>query len=140
MRDLASWRGIARLTQGQLATRLGIARETLNRIERGRPTRTNIVQAIADALVLAPSVLIGYRDLDEDASSYRVCRDCNGRRPRRGFVRVKGTEYVYLRCRLCRAKRQRDTYASDPDKRKQEVARALESQRGRRLALLAASA
>jgi predicted nucleic acid-binding protein len=41
----------------------------------------------------------------------------------RGVVRVKGTPFIYLRCRVCRAKRARDRYRSDLIERERQKAR-----------------
>jgi transcriptional regulator with XRE-family HTH domain len=91
VRHVGYWRQLARLSQAKLAARVGIARETLLRIENGRPARRQVVIRIANALVLAPSVLIGETDLDEtDSAAYRCCSDCGALRPLIGFVRIKG--------------------------------------------------
>jgi transcriptional regulator with XRE-family HTH domain len=123
MRDVAHWRKLAGWDQAELAERAGVARETLIRIENGRPARRAGARRLAEALILAPSELIGTTELDAVNSAYRRCRECGAQRPLRGFVRVKGTPYVYLRCRLCRAKRARDRYRSDPIERERQKAR-----------------
>jgi transcriptional regulator with XRE-family HTH domain len=124
MRDVAHWRELAGWDQAELAERAGIARETLIRIENGRPARRDGVRRLAEALLLAPSELIGTTELDTVKSAYRRCRECGAQRPvQGGFVRVKGTPYIYLRCRICRAKRTRDRYRSDPVERERQKAR-----------------
>jgi transcriptional regulator with XRE-family HTH domain len=124
MQQLAHWRKVCRLTQSQLAERIGVARETISRSEIGRPVTGAVVQRVADALLLAPSSLIGYPDLDAADTVYRTCKDCGGRRPPHGFLRVRGTPYVYLRCRLCRARRKRERYWTDLGEREREKSRA----------------
>ena len=54
----------AGLTQDQLAWRMGIARETLSRIERGRPARSSTVMSLAAALEVMPSMLTNAPDVD----------------------------------------------------------------------------
>jgi transcriptional regulator with XRE-family HTH domain len=117
MHYVAQWRKVRRLTQAQLAERVGVARETIARCETGRPVHAAVVRRIADALLVAPSSLIGCSDLDASDTVYRTCTDCSALRPRHGFVRAKGTPYVYLRCRLCRARRARERYRTDSDER-----------------------
>jgi transcriptional regulator with XRE-family HTH domain len=138
MQRLAHWRKVRRLTQAQLAERIGVSRETISRGETGRPVTAVVVQRIADALVLAPSSLIGYPDLDGAETAYRTCTDCGARRPRHGFLGVKGTPYVYLCCRLCRARRKRERYRRDPYEREKERSRTRAYKlRGRAAARLA---
>jgi transcriptional regulator with XRE-family HTH domain len=120
MQEVAHWRKVRRMTQAQLADRIGVARETISRCETGRPVHAAVVRRIADALLVAPSSLIGCSDLDAAETVYRTCTDCGGRRPRHGFVRVKGTPYVYLRCRMCRARRARERYRTDPGERERQ--------------------
>jgi len=102
--------------------------------------RASIVRAIADTLALAPSMLIAYFDLDEDAIPYCLCKDCGSRRPQHAFTPVKGTDYVYRRCRFCHARRARENCWSDPEERQRQVARASRNNRRRRLAQRAVSA
>lgn len=122
LHNVVFWREFARLSRKQLAVRAGIASETLLRIENARPARRDVVMRIAEALCLAPSVLTGDRELDEPDSAYRCCTDCGGLRPVTGFVRIKGTNGFYLRCRICRAKRVRERYRCDPKERERQKA------------------
>lgn len=61
---LEQCRMMAGLTQDQLAWRVGIARETLSRIERGRPARSSTVMSLAAALEVMPSMLTNAPDVD----------------------------------------------------------------------------
>ena len=132
LRGVASWRELGRLTQARLAARVGIARETLVRIENGRPARRDVAERIAERLVLAPSVMIGTIELDDpDRKAYRQCTDCGGPRPVRGFVAIKDTAGVYLCCRICRARRARERYQSNPQERERQKARVRSSRRVR---------
>ena len=140
LHNLVFWRELARLSRKQLAVRAGVASETLPRIENGRPARRDVVMRIADALCLAPSVLAGDRELDEPDGAYLCCTDCGALRPVTGFVRIKGTNGFYLRCRIYRAKRVRERYRCDPKEREHQKAHTRgyrERTRSARLAQLA---
>ena len=131
---LRTWRIRAHLDQAQLAGRSHVARETIARLENGRPARLQSVRRLAEALVLAPSELTGRPELDAlTGDAYRRCTDCTALRPLRGFVQVKGSPYVYLRCRISRAARARERYQSDPLERARQIARAQRSQARRLL-------
>ena len=57
---LREWRTFAGLTQDQLARRAGVARETLIRNEnQQRGARSGTIRRLADALLVAPSMLTG---------------------------------------------------------------------------------
>ncbi len=130
---LRAWRVRTGLDQAQLAERAGIARETIARVENGRPARLDSILQLADALMLAPSELTGSPDLGALASDvYRTCKDCAARRPLRRFLEVKGTPYFYLRCRTCRAKRARERYHGDPRERTKQIQRARRNNAKRR--------
>jgi hypothetical protein len=94
------------LTQAELAGRIGVARETISRCETGRAVHPAMVRGIADALLLAPSVLIGSTDLDAPADAYRTCRRCGARRPQHGFLREKGPSTCICVSRICRTRRE----------------------------------
>jgi DNA-binding XRE family transcriptional regulator len=106
MHEVAHWRALAGLTQAELAGRIGVARETISRCETGRAVHPAMVRGIADALLLAPSVLIGSTDLDAPAIAYRICRKCGARRPEHGFVRDKGPSTCICVSRTGRTRRE----------------------------------
>jgi transcriptional regulator with XRE-family HTH domain len=106
----------ANLTQPQLARRAGVARETIARIENGRPARRAVFFRLAEALRVAPSMLTGSAELDAlTGETYRTCKCCAALRPLAGFIPVKGTPYVYLRCRECRARDAKERYYRTPE-------------------------
>jgi hypothetical protein len=46
----------------------------------------------------------------------RVCRECGQTKPLAGdFVRIKGTNGYYGRCKVCRAAQRRRRYREDPE-------------------------
>ena len=114
---LRHWRAQAGLTQEQLASRAGVARETLIRIEhQQRGATPETIWRLAPMLLVAPSMLTGASDLDASIDEpLRTCTDCGALRPSRAFQPIAGTSYVYSRCRLCRSRRKRQRYSSTPD-------------------------
>ncbi len=91
------------LSQLQLAQRSSMARETISRLENGRPARRHVILRLADALALAPSELTGHTELDAlTGETYKRCKGCGALRPLPSFVQVKGARYFYPRCRTCR--------------------------------------
>jgi DNA-binding XRE family transcriptional regulator len=125
----------AGLGQAELAQRTGIARETLARLENGRGARRDVIVRLADALLIAPSELMQSNDLDgTTGEEYRICRSCGVLRPVRAFVPIRGTGYVYLRCRACRARRARERYQNDPRERQSQIERARRNRAKRKLA------
>jgi len=88
---LRQWRRSANLTQDQLATRARVARETIVRLENGRPSRA-VALRVAAALHLAPSTLTGQAELDAlTGETYRTCKTCGVLKPLASFVPIKGT-------------------------------------------------
>ena len=114
---LRKWRTVAGLTQQQLVSRAGLARETLIRIEnQQRGARPGTIRRLADALLVAPSMLTGSSDLDPSLGErLRTCTDCGAVRPCRAFLRIARTPYVYGRCRICRSRRKKERYSSTPE-------------------------
>lgn len=114
---LRKWRMVARVTQEELARRSGLARETLIRIEnQQRGARPQTIRLLADALLVAPSMLTGSSGMDASIHQpLRTCTDCGGLRPARAFLPIAGTPYVYGCCRMCRNRRKRERYYSTPD-------------------------
>lgn len=119
----------AGLTQEQLAWRVGLARETLTRIARGRPARVNTVRLLARALQVMPSMLTGTPDLDPVDQPARRCAECNALRPVQAFVAIRGTNGYYGRCRMCRNARARTRYWSSPEILSAERERARRNKR-----------
>jgi transcriptional regulator with XRE-family HTH domain len=131
---LRRWRTQANLTQPQLARRAGVARETIARIENGRAARHGVLLRLAEALRVPPSVLTGSVELDALIGAiYRTCNCCTAVKPLTGFVRVRGTPYVYLRCRECRARVAKERYYRTSEIHEAEKRRARENGRMRRL-------
>jgi hypothetical protein len=94
-----------------------------------------VIVTLAEALTLAPSELTGcYTELDTLIGETRVCNSCLALRPVRGFLRVKGTRYVYLRCRACRARHSRERYHHSPEFRAREIARSWTNKQRKRAA------
>jgi transcriptional regulator with XRE-family HTH domain len=114
---LRQWRMLAGLTQEQLAHAAGLARETLTRIEhQQRGARAATIRGLAEALLVAPSMLTGSSDLDASIEEpLRTCTDCGALRPARAFSPIAGTPYAYGCCRVCRNRRKRERYYSTPD-------------------------
>jgi transcriptional regulator with XRE-family HTH domain len=132
---LAQWRARAGLTRPQLAERSGIDRWTLARLEHGRPARRGTILQLADTLLLAPSVLTGSMDLDPlTGKTFKRCKNCGALRPVRAFPALRGTPYVYLQCRVCRARRARERYHADPQERATQIRRAQRNRLKRRQA------
>jgi transcriptional regulator with XRE-family HTH domain len=78
---LTEWRRRTGLTQPQLARRSGIARETIARIENGRPARRDLILRLADTLLLAPSVPTATAELDAlTGEAYTTCWSCGALR------------------------------------------------------------
>jgi transcriptional regulator with XRE-family HTH domain len=125
---------VAGVTQEQLARRAGLARETLIRIEnRQRSARPVTIQLLADALLVAPSMLTGSSDADASIDEpLRICTDCGALRPARAFVRIARTPYVYGRCRICRSRRNKERYYSTPEILAAERARSRRNARLRK--------
>jgi hypothetical protein len=116
--------------------RATIARETIARLEHGRPAQPGTILRLAAALMLAPSELTGSSHPHLlTGKTFRRCKSCDALRPRPGFQAIKNTPYVYLRCRVCRAKRARDRYHADPEERAAQIRRAQRNQLKRRLAV-----
>jgi transcriptional regulator with XRE-family HTH domain len=133
---LARWRASTGLTQPQLTRRASIARETIARIEHGRPARLDTILRLAGALTLAPSELTGISDLDLfTEETFRRCKSCGALRPLRGFQARKGTPRVYPRCRACRARCARERYHADPQERAAQARRVQRNRLKRRQAV-----
>jgi DNA-binding XRE family transcriptional regulator len=139
---LAKRRMEAGLTQAQLAKRAGVARETVIRIETlQRPARLAVRRALAQALEIGldrlmeephPVVRPGQPadNLPTDTTRHfgrvatdRQCTDCMKLKPRSAFVPIAGTHRVYGRCRVCRARRARERYQTDPQERMRQMER-----------------
>ena len=63
----------------------------------------------------------------------RTCTDCTQTRPLEQFLPIRGTSYVYGRCRACRNARARERYHSTPEARAAEVARAWRNKQASKL-------
>jgi transcriptional regulator with XRE-family HTH domain len=87
--SLRHWRTQAGLTQPQLGARAGVARETIARIENGRPATRPVVFRLAEALQIAPSMLTGITDLATlTGETYKTCNRCAAVKPLAGFIRI----------------------------------------------------
>lgn len=129
---LAPWRSAADLTQQELAARAGVARETLSRIEAGRPARWRVIESLARALLVMPSMLTGNEELDPIDEPARRCMECGALRPIRAFISIRGRPGYYSRCRLCRNARARTRYWSSAEILAAERERARRNQRLRK--------
>lgn len=96
------YRESAGLTQEELAVRAGLARETVIRIEGGRPARAATIARLAAALRVMPSTLAGVPEVDPPEQAARRCTDCGVLRPIQAFLPIRGTRGYHGRCRLCR--------------------------------------
>ncbi len=103
------------LNQDDLARLVGLARETISRIEAGRPAGLSTIRSLAAALRLMPSVLTGTADADPVDQPARRCIECKVLRPIQAFVRIQGTTGHYGRCRVCRNARARARSWSSPE-------------------------
>ena len=126
---MEAWRTRAGLTQHELAARIGIARETLSRIESGRVVGWKLLGPLAWALLLMPSMLTGNPEDDPIDQPARRCTECRAVHPIEAFVPIRRTRGYYGRCRVCRNARAQARYRSTPDiveaerERKQRKAR-----------------
>jgi transcriptional regulator with XRE-family HTH domain len=126
----------AGLSQPQLAQRSGMARETISRLENGRHTRPDVILRLADALLVTANDLTRRTEVDASTvETYRTCTTCGLLKPVRAFVRIRGTPYVYLRCRACRAQRARERYQNDPRERQRQIERARRNRAKRKQAV-----
>jgi hypothetical protein len=63
----------------------------------------------------------------------RICTDCSQTRPLDEFLPIRGTPYVYGRCRECRNERARERYRSSPEIHAAEIARSWKNKQVRKL-------
>jgi hypothetical protein len=113
-----------------------MARETISRLENGRPARRHVILGLADALALAPSELTGRTELDAlTGEAYKKCKGCGALRPLPRFVQVKGARYFYPRCRTCRAECARERYHADAEQRAAQISRAQRNRLKHKLAV-----
>jgi hypothetical protein len=63
----------------------------------------------------------------------RICTDCSQTRPLDEFLPIRGTPYVYGRCRECRNERARDRYRASPEIHAAEIARSWKNTQARKL-------
>jgi hypothetical protein len=63
----------------------------------------------------------------------RTCTDCNTNKPASEFLPIRGTPYVYGRCRECRNTRAMERYHSTPEVRAAEIARSWKNKQVRKL-------
>jgi hypothetical protein len=85
------------------------------------------VRAVEDVYALALNAILG------GSPAMRTCTDCDQTRPLEEFLPIRGTPYVYGRCRVCRNARARARYHSTPETRAAEVARAWKNKQARKL-------
>jgi len=101
---LVGCRLAAGLTQADLAVRAGISRETLLRLEHGRPATAESVARLAGALMVAIRVLTSDSEFDHRVTvRFRTCTKCHALKRLTAFVPIKGCRGHYGRCRACRA-------------------------------------
>ena len=113
-------RRAARLTQIELADRVGLRPETLCRIEKQRQAAgLGAVIRIAAALGVAADRLARNaqpRTLARSPVTERVCTDCGLLKTLDAYVRIRATVTGhYGRCRVCRARRARERRAAGPE-------------------------
>ena len=123
---LEHWRNLDGFSRVQLAQRSGLSAAAILRLEQRRPGQPESIRRLADARLVAPSMLINHTDLDDLVDEpLRTCTECHGLRPLRAFVKIRATVSGYYgRCRVCRARRERARYQSDPDYRQLVIARS----------------
>jgi hypothetical protein len=63
----------------------------------------------------------------------RTCTDCGQARSRGEFLPIRGTPYVYDRCRVCRNARAKERYHSAPETRAAEIARSWRDKQAKKL-------
>ena len=131
---LVHWRTSSGFNVQQLARRAGVPRETISRIEHGRPSQVETIRLLADALLVVPSALVRDVELDHlSGEHYRVCRDCDALRPLRAYVRIKGSiSGYYGRCKVCRARHEKAHYHTDARYRAIVVERSRRNQMQRK--------
>jgi len=130
----------ARLTQVELARRVGLRPETLSRIEKQcQAAGLTSAQRLADELgVSLQELTIGGEFVEQTSvkgkaarlpPTERVCRDCHLLKPIEAYTPIKATKTGhYGRCRVCRNKRARERYHADPEERQRQIARARRNQ------------
>jgi DNA-binding XRE family transcriptional regulator len=122
---LVGCRLAAALTQADLATRAGISRETLLRLEHGRPATAESVARLAGALMVAIRVLTRDSEFDRLVTvRFRTCTECHALKRLAAFVPIKGCRGHYGRCRACRAAAAKQRYHSSEQVRVAEIERA----------------
>jgi DNA-binding XRE family transcriptional regulator len=124
---LATCRSALGLTQAQaqLAVRAGMARETVLRLERGRPASMVSVEKLSKAQGSPIEELTRATRIDESAvGPVRTCTECGITKPlSAGFVPIKGCRGYYGRCRACRAAAARRRYHSNEQVRRTDIQR-----------------
>src|SRR5713101_6118095 len=94
----------AGLTQAELAAGAGISRETLLRLEHGRPGTTESIARLAGALMVPIRVLTRDPQFDRHVTAwFRTCSTCHQLKRLTRFTPIKGCRGHYGRCRACRA-------------------------------------
>ena len=130
--DLFACRLAAGLTQADLAVRAGISRETLLRLEHGRPATAESVARLAGALMVAIRVLTSDSEFDRLVTvRFRTCTECHALKRLTAFVPIKGCRGHYGRCRACRAAAAKQRYHSSEQVRIAEIERARRNRRPR---------
>ena len=120
----------AGLTQADIAARAGISRETLLRLEHGRPATAESVARLAGALMVSIRALTGDPEFDHVVTvRFRTCTKCQALRRLTAFVPIKGCRGHYGRCRACRAAAAKQRYHSSEQVRIAEIERARRNRR-----------
>jgi len=120
----------AGLTKAELAARAGISRETLLRLEHGRPGTTESIARLAGALMVPIRVLIRDPTFDRHVTPrFRTCSTCHLLKRLTRFTPIKGCRGYYGRCRACRAEAAKQRYHSNERARLADIERARRNRR-----------
>ncbi len=112
----------AGLTQAELAARAGISRETLLRLEHGRPGTTESIARLAGALMVPIRVLTRDPKFDRHVTArFRTCSKCHQLKRLTRFTPIKGCRGYYGRCRGCRAEAAKQRYHSNEQARLADI-------------------
>ena len=125
----------AGLTQAELVARAGISRETLLRLEHGRPGTTESIARLAGALMVPIRVLTRDPKWDRHVTArFRTCSTCHQLKWLTRFTPIKGCRGYYGRCRVCRAEAAKQRYHSNEQARLADIERARRNRQHKQIA------
>ncbi len=150
---LRACRAAAGLKQNELARRAGISAESVCRFEKlRRAAGIRTIHTLAQVLGVPPGALLSSPSEPEirppkpatkvtrRSPTERTCTDCGKTKPIEEFVPIRACKQGwYGRCRVCRAKRARERYQTDPQARERDKLRVRRTRERKRLRQLASA-